>query len=149
MNVRTAVTVGASATLLSVGMLAAPASAAPNNTRQDGLVNVAIADTVVQLPIGIAANVCNVGVNVLATAVGQDGAACTAVADSDADSGGPGGNNNTRQNGLVNVALVDTTIQVPIGVAANICNIGANVLAQGIAQSGDTCDAVATSSAQR
>jgi hypothetical protein len=52
--------------------VAAPASAQPTN--QDGLVNVAVVDVLnnnnvfanVQVPVGIAANICNVDVNVLA-----------------------------------------------------------------------------------
>ena len=52
--------------------VAAPASAQPTN--QDGLVNVAVVDVLnnnnvfanVQVPVGIAANICNVDANVLA-----------------------------------------------------------------------------------
>ena len=47
-----------------------------------------------------------------------------------------------QQRGLVNVNVEDNTIQVPIGIAANICDVNANVLAQQIAQDGSaTCDA--------
>jgi len=47
---------------------------------------------------------------------------------------------------LVNVVLVDTlnnlTIQVPIGVAANLCDINAAVLAAQVVDTGTaTCDA--------
>jgi hypothetical protein len=65
-----------SAVLVATGALAigvaAPASA--QTTNQDGLVNVAVVDVLnnnnvfvnVQVPIGIAANICDVNVNVLA-----------------------------------------------------------------------------------
>ena len=66
---------------------AAPAQAAPVVT--GGLVNVTIVDTVdisrvtVQLPIAVAANVCDVDVNVLTADLADDGQAnCTATATS-------------------------------------------------------------------
>lgn len=50
---------------------------------------------------------------------------------------------------LVNVvALNGVTIAVPIGIAANVCGVNANVLAQQINQTGDTgCSATTTSQA--
>ena len=74
--------------------LAAPASAAPVVT--GGLVNVTIVDAIdvsrvtVQLPIAVAANLCNVEVEVLAAdlADGDRTADCTATADSRADNRG-------------------------------------------------------------
>ena len=75
---------------LSAGVAAAPAAAAPVVT--GGLVNVTIIDAVdisrvtVQLPIAVAANVCDVDVNVLAADLADDGQAnCTATADSRAN----------------------------------------------------------------
>ncbi len=53
---------------------------------QDGLVNVS--DLVVQLPIAVAANVCDLNVNVLAEQLRAGDDDCDAVADSGA--GGPG-----------------------------------------------------------
>ena len=55
---------------------------------------------------------------------------------------------------LVNVVLVDTlndlTIQVPIGVAANLCDVNAAVLAAAINDTGTaTCDATNESIATR
>ena len=50
------------------------AAAQPN---QRGLVNVAVVDNTVQIPIGIAANVCGVSVNVLSVSTGGQ-ASCTA-----------------------------------------------------------------------
>lgn len=47
-----------------------------------------------------------------------------------------------QQRGLVNVNVEDVTIQVPVGIAANVCDVNANVLAQQIAQTGSAeCDA--------
>ena len=46
-----------------------------------------------------------------------------------------------EQNGLVNIAIIDVlnnnevNVQVPIGVAANVCGVQANVLAQQNTQS--------------
>jgi putative N-acetylmannosamine-6-phosphate epimerase len=33
-----------------------------------------------------------------------------------------------NQRGLVNVAVVDNTIQIPIGIAANVCGVTVNLL---------------------
>ena len=102
---------------------AAPAEAA--RTSQDGLVNVSLSD--VNVPIGIAANVCDVSANVLAANnfSGPFGD-CTAIAPATATGGGHG---STRQQGLVNISVSD--VNVPVGVAANVCNVAANVLAAG------------------
>jgi hypothetical protein len=129
---------------LSVG-LAVPASGQPE---QNGLVNVTIVDTAVQIPVAVAANICDVNVNVLAEQIRPDGADCTADAESDAvfdpgtETGGP-----AEQNGLVNVFIDDLFIQVPVSVALNLCDVNANVLAQQLRGGGATCDAVADSSA--
>ena len=79
------------ATALSVAMLAMPASAQPVFT--GGLVNVTVVDVlndntvvaVVQLPVGVAANVCDVNAAVLAQQVDTGDAECTAEADSQAE----------------------------------------------------------------
>ena len=48
----------------------------------------------------------------------------------------------------VNVSPIPVNVQVPIGVAANVCGVAANVLASNIAQTGDaSCDATTTSTA--
>ena len=127
---------------LTVGVSAGPASAA---TQQRGLVNVSASD--VNVPIGVAANVCNVSANVIAEAIGsQQGVGeCDAVAEPTATGGG---NNNTRQQGLVNVALTD--VNVPVGVAANVCDVSIGVLssALGTQQGVGRCEAVALPTAQ-
>lgn len=113
---------------LSIGALAAPAAAAPNKTSQDGLVNLALTDTTIQVPIGIAADICGVAVNVLAATNLTGPVDCNAGADATAQRAGGSGSNNTRQSGLVNIAVTDTTVQIPVAVAANVCGVAVNVL---------------------
>ena len=125
------------------GARAVPASAqGPPNT-QEGLVNVAIEDVIVQAPISVAANICDVNVAVLAE-VADDAAACEATAESTAtaqpNSNGPP----TNQSGLVNVLLDDILVQVPISVAANVCDVNVAVLAQ-LDDEAETCVATAES----
>jgi hypothetical protein len=116
---------------------AAPVSA---QTNQSGLVNVNLSDVylqapaIVQVPVGIAANVCNVSV-LTAEALSSQGG-CTAQNNSTAldqafvtQSAPGGGGGGANQNGLVNVNVSDLglqipiTAQVPVGVAANVCNV--------------------------
>ena len=123
------------------GALAAPAAA---QNSQEGLVNVAIDDTVVQAPIAVAANICDVGVGVLAQMT-DAGATCEATADS-AASTGRGGNSNTRQEGLVNVLIDDLVVQLPIALAANVCDINVAVLAE-ITDGAAACNADSTADA--
>jgi len=117
---------GAGAAMLSVGAFAAPADAA---TRQNGLVNVALTDTTVQVPISVAANVCGVAVGVLSSALVQGPVDCEALGGAEATNVDNGGNDNTRQEGLVNVSATDTVVQIPVGIAANVCGVAASVLA--------------------
>ena len=117
---------GAGAAMLSVGAFAAPADAA---TRQNGLVNVALTDTTVQVPISVAANVCGVAVGVLSSALVQGPVDCEALGGAEATNVDNGGNDNTNQQGLVNVSATDTVVQVPVGIAANVCGVAASVLA--------------------
>jgi hypothetical protein len=129
----------------AVSCLAA-ASTAAAQPHQSGLVNVAVVDNTVQIPIGIAANVCDVAVNVLATATATSPADCTAMAPATAFSTGGGGGGG-GQSGLVNLWVSNNTIQVPVGIAANICDVSANVLAQGTLTGPATCDAVGNATA--
>jgi hypothetical protein len=111
---------------------------------QEGLVNVNVSDVTVQAPISVAANVCDVAVNALAQQLKGGGANCDATATSDAvytPEEGPAPN----QEGLVNVNVDDVVVQVPIAVAANVCDVAVNVLARQFKLGGATCDAVATS----
>ena len=50
----------------------------------------------------------------------------------------------TQQDGLVNVNVENVTAQVPIGIAANVCDVNANVLAEQLRGGGASCDADAT-----
>ena len=122
-------------------------TAASAQPHQSGLVNVAVVDNTVQIPIGVAANVCDVAVNILATATVTSPADCTAVAPATAYSTGGGGGGGGSQSGLVNLWVSNNTIQVPIGIAANICDVAVNVLAQGTATGPAECDAVGNATA--
>lgn len=142
MKVRRSAAVAATTLALGFGFAGA-AQAAPNNANQDGLVNLALQDTTVQVPIALAANICGVAVNVLAQAGPTGAVNCDADGVSTATRGGGNDRNNARQSGLVNVAVQDTTVQVPVGVAANICGVSVNAIAE-IAPTGPvTCDALA------
>jgi hypothetical protein len=109
------------AAMLAVTMVVAAAPAGAQ-VQEQGLVNVAITDTTVQVPVGIAANICGVAVNVLATAANVGDVECTAegvaIAEHENGNGGP-----VMQEGLVNIAVTNTTIQVPVAVAANVCGV--------------------------
>jgi hypothetical protein len=66
---------------------------------------------------------------------------------------GGGGGASNQQSGLVNVNVqnlalaVPVSAAVPIGVAANVCGIDANVLASDVRNGSATCTAQATSMA--
>jgi len=152
--------------LLTLSLAPVPALAASNH--QSGLVNVNLQDVAVQVPvsvavpIGVAANVCDVDAAVLAEQLAAGPADCTAVSNSQAlsmavaqamTSGGGGGGASNHQSGLVNVNIQDLAIQipvsvaVPIGVAANVCDVNAAILASQKDLGGATCTATSTSTA--
>lgn len=133
----------------ALALLLAMAMPASAQTQQEGLVNVDVSDVTVQLPIAVAANVCDVAVNVLAEQVRDGGAECDSEAESGATVPWNGGNGDggTQQDGLVNVNVEDIVIQAPIGLAANICDVAVNVLAQQERDGGADCDAEAMSDA--
>jgi len=133
------------AAFAATAMLATMASPASAQSKQEGLVNVAIEDVIVQLPIAVAANVCDLNVAVLSEIADQAGT-CTATADS-AASAGPSGNDNIRQDGLVNVLVSDVVVQAPIALAANICDVNVAVLAR-MLDDASACEAVAGADAQ-
>ena len=124
---------------LSIG-----AGSAGAQTTQEGLVNLNLENITVQVPIGVAANVCDVNVAVLAELVDAGAAdTCTAVADStarDVTVGAPTPGA-TQQSGLVNVNISDVLVQVPIAAAINICDVNAAVLASLTDVAGASCDA--------
>lgn len=89
----------------------------------------------------------DVALNVLATATATSPADCTALAPSTAFSTGPAGGAGGSQSGLVNLYVADNTIQVPIGIAANVCDVSVNVLAQGTLTGPASCDAIGNATA--
>lgn len=136
-------TAGAAASAaLGLGLLAGPASAQP---QQEGLVNVNVSDVTVQVPVGIAANVCDLTVAALAEVIDEAGA-CSAVATADAENRNrPGGS--PQQDGLVNVNISDVVVQIPVGVAANVCDTTVAALAQ-LQDDARECEAVSTVDAE-
>jgi hypothetical protein len=124
-------------------VLGAGAGTAGAQTTQNGLVNLNLENVTVQVPIGVAANVCDVNVAVLANLVDTGTTQnCSSIADATAHAvtvGAPTGT--TTQNGLVNVNLSNVTIQVPIAAAVNICDVNAAVLASLTDAAGASCDA--------
>lgn len=135
----------ASVLALSIAF-AAPAQA--QNEAGDSLVNVQIAGLNVLVPVGVAANLCDVNANLLiAEQVREGGAECTATSTSTASPGQGGGGGNQGRGSLVNVQIADTTVAIPIAVAANICDVNVNVLAQQIRSGGATCEATSNSQA--
>ena len=130
---------------VSTGALGVTAAGAQN---QSGLVNVAVVNNTVQIPIGVAANVCGVTVNLLATATATSPVDCTAVSGAQATStGSSGGGGGGNQSGLVNLFVANNTIQVPVGIAANICGVAANILAQGTLTGPASCNATGNGTA--
>ena len=127
--------------------LAGPAAA--QNEAGDSLINVQISDVEVLVPIGIAANLCDINANILALQDRTGGADCKANAESVASPGSDGGNgaDNTAGDALVNVQLSDITVLVPISAAANLCDININALAQQFRQGGASCKADSSASA--
>ena len=114
---------------LACTMALAVATGAMAQTNQSGLVNVNVEDNVVQVPIAIAANICDVTVAVLVSELTDGSATCDAFAASGGTvtSSTPGGP--TRQDGLINVNLSDNTVQIPVAAAANVCDVDVVVLA--------------------
>ena len=130
-----AVLVGA----LSFG--AAPAAAQV----QRGLVNIAVGDVTIQVPVAVAANICDVNVAVLVGNFRDDGSAdcdSEAISDATVTTGPP--STPVVQRGLVNVAIGDVTVQVPIAAALNLCDINLAILVGDFFDDGDaTCTAEA------
>ena len=100
-----------------------------------------------QVPISVAANVCDVNVAVLVEDLRDQAADCDASSTSTADvittdgmfpSEGP-----VRQQDLVNVNITDVAVQAPIGIAANICDVNVGVLVSDLRDDAASCDAVA------
>jgi hypothetical protein len=130
--------------MLSLGA-AAPAMA-QGNRAGDTLVNVQISDVTVLIPVSVAANLCDINVNVLADQVRTGDTDCEATAESVASPGpGGGGGGNRAGDSLVNVQISDVDVFVPIGIAANLCDVNANILAKQLRTGDATCTATAES----
>lgn len=134
----------AAAVAVSLCIAAAPASA-----QQRGLVNLHLEDITVQVPIAVAANVCDVNVAVLVNDLRDDAAECNAdseaiaISPATGDGGGAG-----PQEGLVNVIIEDVTVQVPVAVAANICDVNVAVLVELVDDDAAACEADASAVAR-
>lgn len=130
--------------VMAFAALVAPAAAQPNQT---GLVNINLSNNTVQVPVAVAANVCDVNVAAILAAIRDEGDAdCEADATSEAavlrDATITRGDRNTRQNGLINVNIEDNEIQIPIAAAANICDVNVAILVAAILDDGATgCEA--------
>jgi small secreted domain DUF320 len=123
-------------------MGAASASAQPE---QNGLVNINISGNTVQVPIGIAANVCDVNVAILVDDFLDAAEPCRADATSTAevfvetpDGGqqGPG-----FQTGLINLNISDNQVQIPLAAALNVCDVNVAVLVDIFDDAAAECEA--------
>ncbi len=152
----------------AIAMTLAGAGAASADTNaQSGLINVNLQNLALQVPVSVAvpvavaANVCGLDVNVLSEQLQNGPVTCNATSNSAALSqsiagamtGTGGGGSSNAQSGLVNVNLQDIAVQVPvsvalpIGLAANVCDVNANVLAHQRKAGNSTCNATSTSDA--
>ena len=115
----------------------AAAQVPPGNQAGDSHVNVQVG-----------AALCDVNVTVLAEQLGDGDATCEATAESIATPGtGGNGGGNQAGDSLVNVQIGDITALIPISVAAALCDVNVNVLAQQLRTGDAACEAVATSEA--
>jgi hypothetical protein len=113
---------------------------------QEGLVNLNLTGVTAQLPIDLAANLCDVTVDVLVSELDDGSAPCDASSNADAvvatEDGGP-----VAQAGLVNVNVTDVVVQAPISVVANVCDVTVAVLVSRLADGASPCDATGTADA--
>jgi hypothetical protein len=133
--------------VIAASLVALAGTTTAGAQNQSGLVNVAIVDNTVQIPIGVAANVCGVTVNLLASNILNGDTTCSAVSDATATFAGGGGGGGGNQQGLINLYVANNTVQVPVGIAANVCGIAANVLAANIRNGDASCDALGNATA--
>ena len=137
--------------VVSVAALAMTSTAAAQHQAGDSLVNVQIGDITALVPVGVAANLCDINANVLAVQAREGGADCDATATSIATPGPGNGNGNggghQAGNSLVNVQIGDVTLMLPIAIAANVCDVNVNILALQLREGGATCKADADAEA--
>jgi hypothetical protein len=123
-------------------------AAAPASAQQSGLVNLDVSGNTIQIPVAVAANVCDVNVAVLVNDLRDDAAMCNATGDADAITPATGGGGAGPQEGLINVIIADNVVQVPISVAANICDVNVAVLVDLVNDDAAACTADASSVAR-
>lgn len=124
--------------VLSVSLVGGVSAAAGGNQAGDSLVNVQVSDLNVLVPVAVAANLCDINVNILAAQADLGDTTCTSTAESQASPGWNSGNGgNQAGDSLINVQLDNVTVAVPIALALNICDLDVNVLARQFA-AGDT-----------
>ena len=89
---------------------------------------------------------CDVTVAVLVSELEDGSAPCDASADSGAMLATPDGGP-VEQDGLVNLNLTDLVIQLPISVAANVCDVLVAVLTGAVEDTASPCDAAGVAEA--
>ena len=118
----------------------------PEPVAQEGLVNLNLTGVTAQLPIDLAANLCDVTVDVLVSELDDGSSPCEASSNADAvvttEDGGP-----VAQEGLVNVNVTDVVVQAPISVVANVCDVTVAVLVSRLQDGASPCDATGTAEA--
>jgi hypothetical protein len=130
------------AALATVALSLIGAGSVSAQPEQNGLVNINISDNVVQVPIGIAANVCDVNVAVLVDDFLDAAEPCRADATSTAEvfvtspDGGP-----ADQTGLINLNISGNQVQIPLAAALNVCDVNVAVLVDIFDDAAATCEA--------
>ncbi len=124
------------AAAVSLFVFAAPVSA----QQQEGLVNLNISDnnTVIQVPVAVAVQLCDISANVIAEKRDRGETACNITQEqaNEANLSGPGlgqgQGQQAQQEGLVNINVEgnQTALQVPVAVAVQLCDVSANVIAK-------------------
>jgi hypothetical protein len=118
------------AALATVTLSLMGAASVTAQPQQNGLVNINVSDNVIQVPVSVAANICDVTVAALVSDLRDEGSTdCDSEALSEADATVERGGTGARQDGLINVNLENNTIQIPIAAAANICDVDVILLA--------------------
>jgi hypothetical protein len=134
--------VAVATTAVALGASAIPADA----NVQEGLVNLNLTGVTAQLPIALAANLCDVEVAVLVDGLSDGSAPCDASSNADAvvatEDGGP-----VAQEGLVNVNVTDVVVQAPVSLVANVCDITVALLVARLQDAASPCDATGTAEA--
>ena len=131
--------------VLTLAMVGGVSAAPGGNQAGDSLVNVQVSNLNVLVPVAVAANLCDINVNILAAQADLGDTTCTATAESQASPGWNNGNGGSGGNqagdSLINVQLDNVTVAVPIALALNICDLDVNVLARQFAAGDTECDA--------